>query len=64
MKVNGKTFLLIKPQILNEFLKRNNYDISKIVIELNGKIISKDKYKKIKIKNDDILEILTFVGGG
>lgn len=64
MKVNGKTFLLTKPQTLNEFLKRNNYDISKIVIELNGEIISKDKYNKIKIKNNDKLEILTFVGGG
>ena len=64
MKVNGKEILLKEKQTLSDFLKDNNYNIARIVIELNGEIISKDKYSTINLKDTDVMEVLTFVGGG
>jgi sulfur carrier protein len=39
-------------------------DSKKIAIELNGKIINRDKYKTVYIKNKDKIEIVHFIGGG
>ena len=64
MKVNGNDILLKKGQTLEDFLKENNYNLGRIVIELNGEIISKDKYNTINLKDTDVMEVLTFVGGG
>lgn len=64
MKVNGKVIELKEKQTLTDFLKNNNYNINRIVIELNGEIVSKDKYNTINLKDTDVLEVLTFVGGG
>jgi thiamine biosynthesis protein ThiS len=44
----------------------NNFNISikKVAIEHNREIIDKKKIKKIKLKNNDIIEIVHFIGGG
>ena len=64
MKVNGINITLKKQITLTEFLNENNYNINRIVIELNGEIVSKDKYNTINLKDTDVMEVLTFVGGG
>ena len=64
MKVNGKNITLTKSIKLDDFLKKNDYNINRIVIELNGEIVSKDKYTTINLKDTDVMEVLTFVGGG
>ncbi|WP_413852782.1 sulfur carrier protein ThiS [Candidatus Ruminimicrobium bovinum] len=64
MKVNGKEIVLKNTQNISEFLQTNNYNINRIVVELNGKIVNKDKYGTINLKDTDVMEVLTFVGGG
>ena len=64
MRVNGKNITLTKSIKLDDFLKKNDYNINRIVIELNGEIVSKDKYTTINLKDTDVMEVLTFVGGG
>ena len=64
MKVNGKDITLTSSITLNKFLEENNYNLGRIVIELNGEIISKDKYNTINLKDTDVMEVLSFVGGG
>ncbi|MFA7074755.1 MAG: sulfur carrier protein ThiS [Endomicrobiaceae bacterium] len=64
MKVNGKIILLQKDINLFDFLINNNYEISKIAVELNKKIIVKAEFKNIALNDSDSLEIVTFVGGG
>lgn len=64
MKVNGKDIALKETITLSDFLKSNNYNMGRIVIELNGKIVSKDKYNTVNLKDTDVMEVLTFVGGG
>lgn len=64
MKVNGKDIELKENKTLADFLKDNNYNTNRIVIELNGEIVSKDKYNTVNLKDTDVMEVLTFVGGG
>ena len=64
MKINGKDVVIKKNQTIYEYLKDNNYNLKRIVIELNGEIVSKDKYNTINLKDTDVMEVLTFVGGG
>jgi len=43
-----------------------NYKIKPegVVVELNQKIIRRDEWQKIVIKENDIIELISFVGGG
>ena len=44
--------------------KKLKIPLNKVAIELNKKIIDKKKIKKVKLNNNDILEIVHFIGGG
>ena len=35
-----------------------------MLIELNKEIINKEKYSKINLQEDDVIEVISFVGGG
>ena len=49
---------------IKDLLKKHRLNQEKIAIELNGTILPKQKYKKTKIKNNDKIEIVQFIGGG
>ena len=36
----------------------------KVAIEINGEVLSKDNYDSYRIKQNDVIEIVTFIGGG
>ncbi len=64
MKVNGKTTVLIDAKTLEDFLKDNNYNLSRIAVERNGEIIPKGNFDRVILSDADCLEIVSFVGGG
>ena len=64
IKVNGKIKTIIDKLTLYELINDMKIPISKIAIELNKEIISKKEIKKIKLENDDVIEIVHFIGGG
>lgn len=35
-----------------------------LVVELNGRIIKQDAWDRVVLQQDDVLELLNFVGGG
>jgi sulfur carrier protein len=45
-------------------IKKLKIPIKKVAIELNYEIIDKNKLGKIKLKNNDKVEIVHFIGGG
>ncbi len=49
---------------IKDLLKNHRLNEGKIAIELNGTILPKQQYKKRKIKNNDKIEIVQFIGGG
>lgn len=64
LQVNGMYFLLQEPVLLEAFLEQQKYEKNRIVVELNGEIISKAAYKETVLTEQATLEIVTFVGGG
>ena len=64
IQLNGRKLELKKKHTILALLKRYKMDSKKIAIELNGKIINRDKYKTVYIKNKDKIEIVHFIGGG
>lgn len=64
MKVNGTIVFLEEHQSLLDFLEAQKYDVRLIAVECNGEIIPRTTYKDVMLKNEDTLEIVSFVGGG
>lgn len=62
--LNGKNVELENEITIDELLSIYKIDNSRVVVELNMEIISKDDYKKIKVKSKDTIEVISFVGGG
>lgn len=64
MQYNGQIVSLEKGIGLIKFLKERNYNLSQIAVELNGHIVSKQSYEEILLHDEDVLEVVSFVGGG
>ena len=63
VKINGKEEEVVG-QSISEYLSNANYDPRTIVIEINEEIISKNQYDDTIIRDSDIIEIISFMGGG
>ncbi len=64
IKVNGKTRSISETYKLSDLIKYLKIPIKKVAIELNEEIIDKKKVNKIKLKQNDKIEIVHFIGGG
>ncbi len=64
IQLNGKNIILKEKLTLFELIQKYNLNLKKVAIELNGKIIIKKKFKSIKVKDRDKIEIVHFIGGG
>ena len=64
MKVNGQQEFLEEAISLAELLAAKGYVSSKVAVELNGRIVSRTEYASTILQDEDVLEIVCFVGGG
>ena len=64
IKVNGKFKTVLNNSKLYDLLKNLNIPIKKVAIELNQEIIDKKRTSNIKLKKNDKIEIVHFIGGG
>ena len=64
IKINGKIKILDENSNLSELLKQIKIPLNKVAIELNEEIIDKKKINKLKLKKNDKIEIVHFIGGG
>ena len=64
IKINGKFSTINENLSLSIFLKELKIPLKKVAIELNQEIIDKNNLKNIKLKNNDKIEIVHFIGGG
>ena len=64
IKLNGK-YIKIQDRItLFNLTKKFKVPINKVAIELNQTIVNKKSLGKIKIKKNNKIEIVHFIGGG
>ena len=64
IQLNGRKVELTNKHSIATLLKKYKIESKKIAVELNGKIINRNKYELIYIKNKDKIEIVHFIGGG
>jgi len=64
IKVNGKVKVVEKNLKLQRLINNLKIPIKKVAIELNHEILDKKKLTKIKVKQNDKIEIVHFIGGG
>ncbi len=64
MKVNGKEMTLGNNQNLLQFLEVNQFDVATLAVARNGEIVPKVTYETVMLGEEDILEVVRFVGGG
>ncbi len=64
IQLNGKK-VVIKPNYsILDLLKKYKLTNKKVAIEHNGIIVPRVNYKKKFLKNNDKIEVVTFIGGG
>lgn len=64
IKINGEEKEFNKETVLEELLTCNNFDISRIAVIINDDIIPRNEYKNKIVKDEDNIEVVSFVGGG
>ena len=64
IKLNGKLIKIQDKTTLLSFIKKLKAPINKIAIELNETIVNKKLLGRIKIKKNDKIEVVHFIGGG
>lgn len=64
LRVNGETGIYPDGITVQELLDSLGVSNRPVAVELNHKIVSRDTLKKKFLKENDTLEIVTFVGGG
>ena len=62
--LNGEEFIVDQNINLFDIIQYFNYNQSLLVLEYNKFICPKKNWSTIFIKNKDIIEIVTIVGGG
>jgi sulfur carrier protein len=64
IKLNGKFIKIQDKTTLLSLIKKLKVPIKKVAIELNQTIVNKKSLGKIKIKKNNKIEIVHFIGGG
>ena len=64
IKVNGKVKTVLDNYKLSDLMENLKIPLKKVAIELNQEIIDKKRTNNIKLKKNDKIEIVHFIGGG
>ena len=61
--INGEAKEIAGKNLL-EYLKENGFNPEQLVVARNFEIISKEQFGSVTIQDEDVIEVLRFVGGG
>ena len=64
MILNGKTIDLKEDIFVEQLLKDYDLNPQKVVVEVNMEILDDEVYSTYLLKNEDTVEVISFVGGG
>ncbi|MGM9606523.1 MAG: sulfur carrier protein ThiS [Oscillospiraceae bacterium] len=63
VQING-TLCDVHGKTLAEYLETTDYDPKRIAVEHNGAIVPKARYGEVVLRDGDVVEVVSFVGGG
>ncbi|MCI5730971.1 MAG: sulfur carrier protein ThiS [Eubacterium sp.] len=64
IRLNGDSISGCEGITVEELVNRQNFNKSRIAVEINGTIIPKKDYETTQIQENDVVEVVSFVGGG
>jgi thiamine biosynthesis protein ThiS len=64
IKINGKVKIIEENLKIQKLITNLKIPIKKVAIELNYEILDKKKLNNVKLKKNDRIEIVHFIGGG
>lgn len=64
IKLNEKEINNANDTFLDKLLISEGYSLERIAVELNGDIIPKSQYVNKEVKDGDLIQVVSFVGGG
>jgi thiamine biosynthesis protein ThiS len=62
--VNGEKEFLARPATIADVLAARGNDVNRVVVEINGGIVPREKFADTPLREGDVLEVVHFVGGG
>ena len=62
--VNGEQITDFENKTVLELIEKLGYKLTFIAVEYNGEILPKSEYANTLLKENDKLEVVSFVGGG
>lgn len=63
VKINGQE-IDAAGKTVSEIIEKEGYNAARLAVELNGNIVPKAKYAETVVKENDVIEVVRFVGGG
>jgi sulfur carrier protein len=60
MQINGQPISTAAGSTLSQ----QGFDVARVAVELNGKIICRSDFSKVQLADSDTIEVVQFVGGG
>ena len=63
VKING-TELDAAGKTVAQYLETTDYNRSRIAVARNGEIVPKSEYDSTLLNDGDVVEVVSFVGGG
>lgn len=65
VRINGtEEVISVKTVTLQELVINRGLSPTKVVIEVNLRIIPRDEWPQVRLQDKDSIEIISFVGGG
>ena len=64
MKINGEKKECPANLTVSEMLVQEGFVKERVAVELNAEILAKDAYGATILKEDDVVEVVSFMGGG
>lgn len=62
--INGVETSLTDGITLSQLVEEKGLNVNAVVIELNREILKRESFTDTTLKDKDIVEVLSFVGGG
>lgn len=64
LQVNGETYNCLPQTPLPDLLQKLGFNPRLVAVEYNGEILHRQFWSETTIKQGDLLEVVTIVGGG
>lgn len=64
LKVNGKDRKLMAGMTVADLLNQMGQPAERVAVERNGEIVPKRYFSEVRLEENDVIEVVSFVGGG